>query len=223
MKILYFISFFAFFTLANCKLGIPLKHGYETKFIFSVEMYDDEHLLDCTGDLFIRRVEDKLIADIKNFEIHKAVNVNRNRIINSVSLPIMMSFDHKGKLRDAKDYEDWDWIDPRIVLKVIKYTDIPEKGNIVEESWEVSDLECAPQANAADLGYCVQMKLYYDLQTCIDPKEDEVVKDHHRIIKMDVDKEKDFITKIDYHYQLQTTDYEKQNNVNLLFVEVVKY
>lgn len=223
MQILILFTFYGLLNLANCKLGIPLKPGYETKFIFSVEMYDDEHLLDCTGDLFIRRVENQLVTHIKNFEIHKGVNVNRKRVANAVAFPIVMNFDVKGKLRDAKDYEDWDWIDPRIVLKVIKYTDIPERGNIKEESWEVSDLECEPNANAADLGYCVQMKLFYDLETCIDPKEDEVVKDHHRIIKMDVDKEKDFITKIDYHYQLLTTEYDKQNNVNLQFVEIIKY
>lgn len=106
MKLLYLLVFIISLNYAFCKLGIPLKSGYETKFIFSVEMYDDEHLLDCTGDLYLRRVEDQLVSQIRNFEIHKAVNVNRKRMVTAVSLPIIMNFDMKGKLRDAKDYED---------------------------------------------------------------------------------------------------------------------
>lgn len=216
------IIFVVYFCAIDAKLGIPFKEGHDSKFTFSVEQFDETTLLDCTGELYIRKLSNAILFQFHNFETHKRVNVRNKFIQDAVSVPIMMKFGLNNKLFHPKDYEDWEWVDPRIVTKIIKYTDIPENGRYTEESWEVSDIDCPPISNVTDHDDHLQLKLYYKLQECIDPVEDEIVKEHYRIIKMDVDKKSDYITKIDYHYQKRTEDFDQQNNVFMSFVEFVK-
>lgn len=89
----------------EAKLGLPFKEGFDSKFVFGVEQFDEDHFLDCTGELLIRKLEGQLLFQFRNFEIFKHVNIKRKRIMNHVTIPIIMKFSATGKLLDPSDYE----------------------------------------------------------------------------------------------------------------------
>lgn len=207
----------------NAKLGLPFKDGHDSKFSFGVEQSSETAFLDCTGSLYVRRLSNHLLIQFKNFLTHKRINVNAKFLDEATTIPIVMKFGSNMKLLNPKDYNYWGWIDPRITAKVIKYADIPDDGKYLEEGWEINDLGCPLRTNVTDYGDHLQFKLKYILDGCVEEVEDEVIKEHYRDIIMNVDKKYDYITKIDYHYQKVTENYDQQNNVYLKFEEFVKY
>lgn len=209
--------------LGAAHLRIPFREDYDSKFIFELEQFDDEKLLDCTGEVYVRNLTTQLLFNFRNLEIHRNINVKRSRVKAAAAVPIIMKVGD-NKIYDPKDYDDYDWIDPRIIVKIMKYTNFDNKGRVTEESWEVSDLECPPRNNLTHIDQnCLKMELKYELEDCIDPVEDEVVQDHHRIIKLIIDKRYQLITKIDYHYQKTNKDFDRQNNAQIVFQEFVRY
>lgn len=205
------------------QLRIPFKEDCDSKFIFHLEQFDDEKMLDCTGEIHIRNLTDNLVFNFRNLKVHRNVNLNKSRVKTAASLPVIMLVGEK-KLYDPKDYDDWDWIDPRIIVKIMKYTAVDEFGRVREESWEVSDLECPATVNTTSVDdNCSRLELVYPLQDCIDPVEDEIIEDHHRVIKFSVDKSNDLITRIEYHYEKTNKEFDKQNNAQIVFQGFVGY
>lgn len=223
-----FLLFSLIFASTQCisssvHLQIPFKEDHDSKFIFELEQFDDEKMLDCTGEIYVRNLTNQLVFNFRQVEIHRNINVQKSKVKAATALPIIMKVGDT-KLFDPKDYDDWDWIDPRIIVKIMKYTNIDDNGRVVEESWEVSDLECPVQSNIDALNPgSAKLQLKYDLEECIDSVEDEIVVQHHRIIKFTIDQRLQIIKRIEYHYQKTNKEFDQQNNAQIVFQGFVKY
>lgn len=204
-------------------LQIPFKEDHDSKFIFNLEQFDDDKLLDCTGEIYVRNHTDILIFNFRNLKILRHVNLKISKVKAAASLPVLMTVGDR-KIDDPNDYDDWDWIDPRFIAKIMKYTNVDKFGRVLEESWEVSDLECPPFVNnTAVYDDYLRMELNYDLQDCIDPEEDEIVESHYRIIKFSIDQATNLITRIEYHYEKTNNELNRQNSAEIVFIGFDKY
>lgn len=211
-------------TLAAVHLRIPFKEDCDSRFTFHLEQFDESTLLDCTGEILVRNLTNKLIFNFRNVKVQRNVNVQKSAVKRAASLPILMFVTDKTIL-DPKDYNDWDWVDPRILVKIMKYTNLNEYDRAKEIGWEVGDdLECPLTSNKVDIDEeYSQIELVYQLDDCIDPVGEEFVQTHHRIVNFRIDKESNLIKRIEYHYEKTNKEYDKQNNAEIVFQNFVSY
>lgn len=205
------------------RLRVPLKDGYESRFVFNLEQFDAASELACTGELYVKNLTNKLEFKFQRVDVHKNINLSKQVVKKAVAEPITMKIGVR-KIYDPDDYNTWSWVDPRFVLKVIKYTNIDDKGKVIEKGWEQGDLECLPLTQILeDDGEMIKMEINYNLMECIDPMENEVVEAHYRIITLAIDKVNQQATHIEYEYQKKNQDYEVQNHAVIEFKELLKY
>lgn len=209
---------------ASPHLRIPFKDGHESKFVFSLEQYDKDQLLECTGDLYVKNLTDRLVFSFRGVDIHRNINKKVSDVKVAVGSPIVLKVS-STKISDPDGYGQWPYVDPRIIVKMMKYTNINDKGNLNEKSWELGVRErCAPKITLTQGAlHTSKMVAAYDFDGCVDLNDDEIIKEHHRAIKFTLDNEKKYITEIDYNYRRKTTEYDLQNTAQITFKEFVRY
>lgn len=186
-------------------------------------MFDAKTLLDCTGQLLIRNVTDNFILNFRDVKVHRTINLEKRSVKASTSLPIVMPFD-ENQISDPADYNNWDWIDPRILVKIIKYTNIDENFLVIEDGWEVNDKHCKVSSNSFDIDTKTsQVELSYGLKECVPPEAGEAIETHLRTIKLYMDKEENYVKRIGYYYEKTTKEFDQQNNAEIDFQGFVEY
>lgn len=231
----YFYSIFLllFFGLSlirtdSVKLQIPLKDKHESIFSFSLEMYDAQKYLECSGNIIVRKVNHQIVFTYKNFELHKRIGLNATEIHNAVALPIILRINHEGRMTLPDDYENWDKIDPRMIIKVLKYSDISINGQIEEQGWETyaeNERWCKSESRVKHGKKNLHLHVYYNLENCLVNSDGVQLSylEHFRVLDFYILANEHFITRYEYHYKMKTNVTDAQNSINIQFENFEQY
>lgn len=235
MSHLKLFSFLSLIVPALSIIGIPLRDGHKSHFNFTINQFDYILNMDCKGDLLIipsssggvqihfSKVTPYNLVDIPE----KWVQVTTK---DQIFLPLL-----DGKFLEPKVTVKFRPIDPRIVVKLLRYANIPDNGKLSEPGWEVDDSSCIPTATFEDGYQSSRLTLYYNLFNCLNAHgnqnenitanqnfDDEITL-HDRIIRLDFDKDQKLIKNIYYKYQKYKAGGQLMvNQVQINFLEFIK-
>lgn len=207
--------------------GIPIKENLDSKFAFSLEMYNGQTLLDCAGDIIVRKIEDHLMFTYENFDLNRYIGENRTTVNIVVKVPVLVKLDESNKMLDPTTYDEWEWIDPRMVIKLFQYSNIAISGRIEELGWETADdieTSCWEERKVQETDDTVHIKSIYILENCLANMDGVALSfsEHYRVIDFFIDKERKWVYRMAYDYKKKTAISETQTTVYLEFVEFVE-
>lgn len=209
-------------------IGFPLRKGYDSVFSFSLEMYNAEKYLDCAGNIYVRKEGNHLVFKYKNFDLFKRIGLDIKEINESVSAPLIINLDQDNKMMTPPDYDSWDEIDPRIVIKIFKYSFVSVSGETQEPGWETSmenEGQCKLEPKIFNGRNELHIKLFYNLEKCLYNSDGVLLNypEHYRVIDLYVPESLKNVTRMEYNYRKKTDVADNQNTVNIQFEEYIKY
>lgn len=212
----------------SVKLEIPFRENHDSVFSFSLEMYDAEQYLECSGNIVVRKINHQIVFTFKNFDLNKHIGLSVKDIHNAVALPIVIKINHNGKMTDPVDYNDWGFIDPRMVIKVFKYSDMSINGQIDEIGWETAldnESACKAEARGKNGKKDLHIHVYYNLENCLVNSDGVSLSylEHYRVIDLFVPRNENHITRYEYNYKKATDVTDAQNSINIQFERFEEY
>lgn len=184
-------------TIVSSIIGIPFKENHLSHFIYKLNQFNGERYLDCTGNFTVVQDNSEVIFTFYGVRINNIINIPQYWVEQVLSKPIQLKLVN-GTLLDPESVKHrWMPVDPRIIVKIFRYVNIPDDGKLLERGWELDDLNCVPKAVTEDSPETVKLVLHYNLDDCTEEKNI----DHSRVVGMVFDKEKKYLTKIEYHYR----------------------
>lgn len=226
--LLLFLLILGSLSAESVKLEIPFRENHESIFSFSLEMYDAEKYLECSGNIVVRKVHHQIVFTFKNFDLNKHIGINAKDVHNAVALPIIMQVNQEGKMTMPADYDTWEWIDPRMIIKVLKYSDISINGQIDEVGWETAlenESACKAESRVKNGKKDLHLHVYYNLENCLANADGVQLSylEHYRVLDFYIPREEHYITRYEYHYKKATNVTDAQNSINIQFENFEEY
>lgn len=226
--VLLFLLLLGSTSTESVKLEIPFRENHDSVFSFSLEMYDAQKYLECSGNIVVRNINHQIIFTFKNFDLNKHIGLNVKDVQSAVAVPIILNINHDKKMIDPEDYNNWEFIDPRMIIKVFKYSDVSMNGQIDEVGWETAlenESGCKAESRIKNGRKDLHLHLYYNLENCLS-NEDGVkltYLEHYRVLDLFVPRNESHITRYEYHYKKSTNVTDAQNSINIQFENFEKY
>lgn len=178
-------------------LGIPLKEGHKSHFNYTLSQFDGVTYLVCNGNFEVSQKQAGIVFEFGKVNVLEDINIPTSWIDLVSQQPIFMELSN-GKLLDPVLKDRLRAVDPRFIVKVFRYMNIPDDGKLVERGWEVDDLNCVPRAIMEETKDENKLVLTYQLDECVE--EEVVIMVHQRTVTLLYSKTKLHLTEIDYRY-----------------------
>lgn len=145
---------------------IQFKFGHESSYSFTVDMYNNQSLLICTGKVNLRHLSDKVVFQFEDVRLPKTIALSAVEIMKNLASPIVLP-SQNGSPLDADGMNYWNKIDPRVIVKIFKYF-LYSDGSPLEFGWESEDFLCeATYSQEVNQNGSSTFDVSYDLKTCL--------------------------------------------------------
>lgn len=183
----------------------------ESQFSFNLEVSNEKKLVACNGTVFLKYLKDKINIRFGDVNYERDININIEEVNKILADPIVVPM-RSGAPVDLDGMSDWERVDPRIVIKVLKYF-LYNDGNPVEFGWESEDFLCDVEIQHSQERGMQVFDAQYDLKRCLQQNDVGLHIRQFRALHNSLN-----INNIEYFYQLTKGKLIAQSQVWLDFV-----
>lgn len=206
-------------TIDSQKINLPnIRFDFwkESKYTYYLDSYNNHSFLECTGDVHLKYKKTLTIFRFSKLSIIKSFGLDEIQLEKDLVAPIMVQLVRGVPVQDESE-ASLPKVDPRLVVKVLKYFLAHRNNKIVEHGWELGDKNCSAVIDhSLDIDNSKICDIKYDLKECLGNLNDEI---HVRTITIKFDEAN--IKFIDYYYQHSLMEQKRpvfQTSLKITFV-----